>query len=104
MTLTVGRHVTSSELTLTILGVLDYATIGNFNESLGDLEGITSIVIDFGEMEFTDSTGIGAILDTIYAAHEYNVRVVFRGLRQDVEAVFETMGVFQILQALQGRV
>lgn len=103
MTLNVERHVSGTKLTLTIQGVLDYATIGILNERIGKVEGITRFLLDFTGMEFTDSTGIGAVLDIIYFANEHNVKVEFCGLSKDVKDVFETMGVFQIVQALQGR-
>jgi len=88
-------------LQVKIQGILDYATIGNFNESLPDLAGIEKIDIDFADLEFTDSTGIGAVLELIYAASESGAKVEFHGMRELVKVIFETVGVFDILRTLQ---
>lgn len=84
--------------------MLDYATIGTFKEANLNLVGVTVIIFEFSKLEFTDSTGIGAILDVIYLAGEQQIRVEFRGLGKDIESIFDTMGVFQILRTLQGEV
>jgi anti-anti-sigma factor len=97
------REAKGSAITLEVIGILDYATIGIFHTGLPELKGYSSILIDCTRLEFTDSTGIGAILEVMHMAHEHNLHFEIIGLSEEVEAIFETMGVFQIIEALQGR-
>jgi anti-anti-sigma factor len=99
---TVNRLIKDSDLILSLEGVLDYSTISIFNQSIEKLTDISRVMIDFSNMEFIDSTGIGAILDFIYLGKERKFKVQLIGLQQDVKDLFETVGVFQILNALQG--
>jgi anti-anti-sigma factor len=99
--LTVTSERVDTTLTLIISGVLDYSTIFNFNEIIGDLNGIGRIVMDFSNMEFIDSTGIGSVLDVVHLGSENQVLLEFIGLNDAVREVFETIGVFQILETLR---
>lgn len=101
MTLQVEKKTAGSELVLKLAGVLDYSTIRALHDQTSDIEGCTAIMLELSDLEFTDSTGIGAILDLIYAANANGVKIDFQGLRSEIRHIFETMGVFQIVKALQ---
>lgn len=98
--LEVVSRIEGKQLYLEIHGVLDYATIGMFNDKI-DVTELENVIIDFANMEFTDSTGIGAILEVIYSASENKARVELKGMNENVKSIFETVGVFEILQTLQ---
>ncbi|MBP1153982.1 MULTISPECIES: STAS domain-containing protein [unclassified Paenibacillus] len=84
-----------------IVGLMDYSTIDNFNVEIP--EKITEIVVDFSALEFIDSTGIGAILSIIYKAVDRGIVVEFVSLNETVGELFDTVGVFRIIEALQKR-
>jgi len=100
--LEVFSRLEGSELVLELRGVLDFATIGIFNERTADWPSdVAAVRIDFSRLEFTDSTGIGAVIGTIHAAAGCGASVRFVGMSEPIEEMFETVGVFEILKTLQ---
>jgi anti-anti-sigma factor len=93
----------NSVSTLLIKGVLDYSTINKFNDCVRDLSGISKVIIDFTSLEFIDSTGIGAILELIYTSNEEGIFIEFKGLNEEIKDIFNTVGVFRVIEALQRR-
>ena len=89
-------------LLLELRGILDFATIGVFNErAMAWPPDVEAVTIDFSGLEFTDSTGIGAVIGAIYAASERGASVRFVGISEPIYDIFQTVGVFHILQTLQ---
>ena len=84
-------------------GILDISSVGLFKPQELQLEDIDSLLIDFSGMEFIDSTGLGAILDILFLSEDKRFSVRFAGLNDDLNEIFETVGVFTILETLQGR-
>ncbi|GAB7386706.1 hypothetical protein BSNK01_05420 [Bacillaceae bacterium] len=89
------------KVTLKIKGILDYSTIETFHQRLQALENCTELVVDFSEMGFIDSTGIGGIMELIYLSREKGFSLTFHGLDAETREIFATVGIFQILEALQ---
>lgn len=98
--LTIKKQVNNSTLTLSINGILDYSSIGNFHEHI-ETTGISKIIISFSDMEFIDSTGIGAILEIIHLGNENNISVELEDLSEAAKEIFDIIGVFQIQEALR---
>jgi stage II sporulation protein AA (anti-sigma F factor antagonist) len=101
MTLEITKEVKESTLFVRIIGLMDYSTIDHFQMDMPD--SITKVVIDFNELEFIDSTGIGAILGVIHNARELDLHVEFMGLNETIIDLFETVGVFRVMEALKKR-
>jgi anti-anti-sigma factor len=55
----------------------------------------------FNELEFIDSTGMGAIINTIYLSQEKSFQLKLEGINEVIYEVFETVGLFQILEVIQ---
>lgn len=81
-------------------GILDFSTVDSFNfhESIG--ESIIEVEVDFSELEFIDSTGIGAIISIIHMAARLKAKVYFIGMTNEIIDLFETIGVFEIKNSL----
>ena len=90
---------------------IDQATVGAFTEQL--LVGLcryelaprpapgrltSSLIVDLGEVEFMDSSGIRALLDVDSVAARFGGRVVVLGAHGPVRRVLEVTGVFDRLQ------
>jgi anti-anti-sigma factor len=99
MTLEIVQEIKGSTFVLHIIGLMDYSTIDRFHVDIPS--GISSVLVDFGELDFIDSTGIGSVLSLIFAAKEQNIAIRFEGLNETVRDVFDTVGVFGIMEALQ---
>lgn len=102
--LTVQKEVKGSTTILLLKGTLDISTcnvIDPFLDKIGDIE---ILIINFSELEFIDSTGIGSIMNAIYLSQEKNFRIQFQGIDELTNQVFETIGLYEILDAVQGEV
>jgi anti-anti-sigma factor len=104
MSLTVEKEVQGKTLVLKIKGVLDISTAHAIDYYLEEIDHIETLVFDFSGLEFIDSTGIGSIMNAIYLSQEKNFKLKLQGMDELTDNVFETVGLYQILEAMQGEV
>ena len=50
------------------------------------------LAIDLGEVSYISSTGVGALTNTLVAAHKRNIEVVFRRVPPKVSSILELLG------------
>lgn len=100
----VKRTYKDMELILAISGILDYSTVQEFNRQTESLQDADKVILDFSEMEFLDSTGIGVVLDLLHRTFENEIAFEITGLNEVAREVFDTVGVFKIVNAMGGRV
>lgn len=84
-----------------INGIMDISTMDVFLNQLEKLPEVASIILDFSNLEFIDSTGIGAIMEIIYLSQEKNFSVDLQGMDESTRQIFEVVGLFTVLRALQ---
>jgi anti-anti-sigma factor len=89
---------------LSLYGVLDISTTNAIEPHLESLDGIDLLIFDFGGLDFIDSTGIGSIINAIHLAREKGFILRFQGINDMTHQVFEMVGLYQILDAMQGEV
>lgn len=104
MSLTVRKDVQGGTTIFTLKGILDISTSNVIDPYLDDLGDINILVLDFSELEFIDSTGIGSIINAIYLTQEKNFTLKLQGIDELTHQVFETVGLYQILNAIQEEV
>ncbi|WP_100407023.1 STAS domain-containing protein [Bacillus solitudinis] len=105
MTLTVEVIKSEIEVTLKLKGVLDISTTNLIDPYLEEIdEKIISLNIDFGGLEFIDSTGIGSIMNAIHLSQEKNFKLRLQGIDEITHQVFELVGLYTVLEAIQGEV
>lgn len=101
MSLTIVKKETDETVTLHLKGVLDYSTTNLINPYLDELEEISELKIDFEDLEFIDSTGIGSILDAIYLSQEKNFHIELEGVDELTNEVLDMVGIYKILGVVQ---
>ena len=80
-------------------GEIDLATAAEFREAVLDaLEGADLVAIDFTEVTFMDSSGIGVIAAGIKHTRDHNGSLVLVGLPEQVRFVLEVTGVDRIVE------
>jgi len=104
MGLTVQKEIQDQSLTLYIKGVLDISTAHVFHAHFNEIGNFQVLTIDFSYLEFIDSSGIGEIIDLIYLSQEKNIKLVFKGMNDFTNHLFETVGLYEILKSIQGEV
>lgn len=102
MLLKVDSYVIDRKQIFKLGGVLDYSTVDTFDFLKKTEEFVTELEVDFSELDFIDSTGIGAILSILHSASSLNAKVIFVGMSEDTKQLFETIGVFEIKKSLLG--
>lgn len=96
--------ITSGNLTTRfyhIEGVLDISTSDLFAENVSDATDVEEVILDVSKMTFIDSTGIGAILELIYQLKETGTSMQIVGMNEEIQDIFETIGVLRVMEALQ---
>lgn len=97
----IEQQKVGEEYWIRIHGILDFSTMDQLHEDWVIPDGTSKMVIDVTHMEFIDSTGIGGILNLLYSGSAKQLAIEIQGLREEVKEIFETLGVFQIMKALQ---
>ena len=104
MELTVKKVEQDTTTILSMHGTLDISTSNVVEQYLTDIKGITMLILDFSNVSFIDSTGIGAIINAVYISQERNFKIKLDGVDEFIDQVFETVGLYQIIEAIQGEV
>jgi anti-anti-sigma factor len=104
MSLAVEKEIQEQTLILKIKGVLDISTTHVIESYLEEIDHTEIVILDLSGLEFIDSTGIGAIMNAIYLSQEKNFRLKLQGMNELTHNVFETVGLYQVLEAVQGEV
>ncbi|WP_284036401.1 STAS domain-containing protein [Neobacillus sp. 114] len=102
MYLTIKHFIEDTTQHIKLRGLLDFSTVDAFNFVEKIPEHIASIDVDFSELEFIDSTGIGAIISILHKANSLGAEVDFIGMSEETKELFETIGVFDIKESLLG--
>jgi len=104
MSLTVEMKKEDSRLSLYIKGILDISTVHILDSHFEDLQGIDVLIIDFSGLEFIDSTGVGCIINAIYLCQGKKFKIVLQGIDKEIHHVFKTVGLYKVLETVQGDV
>lgn len=107
MTLKIDKEHHGRTLTLTFTGILDISTAHVLNEEEllhNPDQPFDTILLDFCELEFIDSTGVGSIMEIIYFSKDHDKSLQFRGLNDLNREIFETVGVLHLLNEFKGEV
>lgn len=98
----ISKKQKGANCVLKIEGVLDYATTASFHNEMEQIGAdMKKVIIDLSEVTFIDSTGIGAIINLSHTAAEQHFRMELVGVKEEMMEIFDTVGLFQILEALQ---
>jgi anti-anti-sigma factor len=101
MELSIQKESLNGTTILKIHGILDISTGGVFERFIQETENIQELIIDFSNLEFIDSTGVGLILEIIHLSQEKQFTIHFLGIKEEIREIFETIGLFKVLEALQ---
>lgn len=104
MSLVIIKETLERTTILKVKGILDISTTNIIDPYIEEMDDVDTLIIDFRDLEFIDSTGIGAIMNMIYLSQEKNFRVKLEGINDVTHSIFETIGLYQILEAIQGEV
>jgi anti-anti-sigma factor len=102
MLLTVENEVVGTVQNIKMKGVLDFSTVDFFDFVSETPDFVTEFNVDFSELDFIDSTGIGAILAILHTASNQKAKVNFNNMSEETKDLFDTIGVFEIKKSLLG--
>lgn len=102
--LTIDKEVQGVTAILKIKGLIDITTTNIIDLYMEDIGSVETVLLDFSNLEFIDSTGIGSIMNAIYLSKEKNFKLKLQGIDEMTNEVFETVGLYEILKAFDGEV
>lgn len=103
MDLAIQKEINGTTTILHLKGILDITTTNLIEPYLEELnEELQLLVFDFSSLDFLDSTGIGSIINAIHLSQEKQFKLEFEGVNEITNEVFEMVGIYTILEALQG--
>ena len=79
---------------VSVKGRVDAVTAPEFEKNLSDLisKGETTLLLNFGDVEYISSAGLRSILATSKRLKDKQGKILFTGLRGPVEEVFKISG------------
>lgn len=97
------RELQKGVIRITLGGELDEKSARETREYLD--ESINScrfdrMVLDFGEVEFMDSTGIGVLLGRYNLLKSLGAELCVTGIKPQIDKVFRISGLYQIIKAV----
>ena len=95
--MTITKTLNGTELTVALQGRLDTVTAPELEAALKtSLEGVTSLVIDFAELEYISSAGLRVLLSAQKVMNKQGEMKVTR-VNETVMEIFEVTGFSDIL-------
>lgn len=86
-----------SKLTIAVKGRVDSVTAPELDEAVNSsLDGITELILDFSELEYTSSAGLRVLLEADKTMEQQGSMTV-TGVNEEVRQVFEVTGFDSIL-------
>jgi anti-anti-sigma factor len=104
MLLSIEKNLQASSVIFYVQGILDFSTVNEFLKSFNELENTEHLILDLSQLEFIDSTGVGAIIELFYLSQENDWNINLQGINEVTYDIFDTIGLFKILEAVQGEV
>lgn len=78
-------------------GELDISSVDNFRSTvLGAKFGASRIVIDFRELDFIDSTGVGTLVEVIKELQGENYKIEVCNISKDIFDILELLGITEM--------
>ncbi|MCM3489867.1 STAS domain-containing protein [Alkalihalophilus marmarensis] len=100
--LTIKIKDSSTHLVLSLIGEIDLSTAGELEETVNAISHKAEhITVDFTQVSFIDSTGIGAVISLILSSMDAPFELEFKGESPMVRELFEMVGVYKVLSVAQ---
>jgi len=88
--------VENSIAKLVLEGALDISTVQIFKDEVKNIHKVTELIIDFNELSFIDSTGIGSLNQVLNMLNEVKTIFTIKNISEDVYEVLELLGLVEI--------
>lgn len=89
-----------NHLIIGLKGELDMSTADEFKNKIEeqlDVTGATNLIINFAEVPFVDSSGLGVILGRYKRVSEHGGKMGVVEVKPQVKRIFELSGIFRII-------
>jgi anti-anti-sigma factor len=87
------------------LGILDGTKAANFCQEIDQLviNRVDIIVVDFKNVTFMDSSGLGALVQSLKMTREVNVKLLLCSFNDQIKMLFELTGMDRVFEIFTGR-
>ena len=95
--MTIEKNLNGTELNVKVSGRLDTTTAPELEASLKEsFEGITKLVLDFGELDYLSSAGLRVLLQAQKTMNKQGEMIV-KNVNETVSEIFEVTGFSDVL-------
>ena len=98
--MTLTSEIRDEVLIVTIPGrVIDAANVGEFKTAMAPmLAAGRKLVVNLGQLDFVDSTGLGALVSCLRKIHAVSGEIKLCGLTKPVRALFELVRMHRVFE------
>lgn len=99
----IKHRVYNGVLFVNLTGELDECSANYTRESLDglfDSEKFSEVVLDFSELAFMDSTGIGVVIGRYKKLKERQIPIYIANTSAQIERIFKMTGIFDLMPKL----
>ncbi|MFC4768040.1 STAS domain-containing protein [Effusibacillus consociatus] len=91
--------IENKNLQIDLQGALDVSGVDIFERMIAeiDLSSVTTVHIDFNQVNFIDSTGIGSILNLIRMLDEHELIYEIVNVQDDIREIFSIIGLEDLM-------
>ena len=98
------KEISKGILTVRLMGELDELSAAETRAYLDkqiESGGFGELILDFSQVEFMDSTGIGVLLGRYKRLQKSGISLAVTGINKQIDKVFRISGLYQIIKAVQ---
>ena len=99
----IKNRIYKNNLYISLCGELDENSANYTREILDNIlenEVFRQVIIDLGELEFMDSTGIGVMIGRYKRLREKNIQIYLTNPNKHIDRIFEMTGLYKIMPKL----
>lgn len=93
----IRKHEDNGKLVVELVGRLDTTTAPELEKELGDLAGVSELVLDFKELAYISSAGLRVLLAAQKAITKLGGSMLVKNVNDEIMEVFEITGFIDIL-------
>jgi anti-sigma B factor antagonist len=82
---------------------LDSGNVGDFKKNTAKIlnDGVSSVILDFGQTKFIDSIGLGSLVSILKQTAQNNISIVLCSLSPQVRQIFELTRLYRLFNIFE---
>lgn len=95
--LNIKQTIKDKTIIYALNGDIDMSTDDELDHISQNIDGYNKIVLDFANIKFVDSSGIGKLIHISREIKSKDVELKFRNISEEVGMIFNMLGVYEVI-------